>query len=76
MENIREVRRICNKYDTLLFFDACRFAENAYFIKLRRMGITIKYLRHRPGNVHSRGWVHDERQERWYRQHRRIHCAQ
>ncbi len=35
MANIREVRRVCNKYGLPLFLDACRFAENAYFIKLR-----------------------------------------
>lgn len=35
MQNIKEVRNICNKYKIPFFFDACRFAENAYFIKLR-----------------------------------------
>lgn len=35
MANIKEVRRICTKYGISLFIDACRFAENAYFIKLR-----------------------------------------
>lgn len=33
MENIKEVRKICNRFKKPLFFDACRFAENAYFIK-------------------------------------------
>jgi tryptophanase len=33
MENIGEVRRICDQYDIPLVFDAARFAENAYFIK-------------------------------------------
>ncbi len=38
LENIRAVRAICDRYDTPLFLDACRFAENAYFIKLREEG--------------------------------------
>jgi len=33
MENISEVRRICDQYNIPLVFDAARFAENAYFIK-------------------------------------------
>ncbi|MBI5662399.1 MAG: tryptophanase [Ignavibacterium album] len=35
MQNIRETKDICSKYGIPLFIDACRFAENAYFIKLR-----------------------------------------
>lgn len=38
MSNIREVKNICKKYDILFFIDACRFAENAYFIKNREDG--------------------------------------
>lgn len=38
MENIREVKDLCKKYKKPLFFDACRFAENAYFIKARERG--------------------------------------
>ena len=38
MQNIREVKEVCNKYDIPLFIDACRFAENAYFIKKREKG--------------------------------------
>ena len=38
MKNIRETRAICSKYGIPLFLDACRFAENAYFIKLREPG--------------------------------------
>ena len=38
MQNIREVKAVCKKYDIPLFLDACRFAENAYFIKLREKG--------------------------------------
>jgi len=35
LENIGAVRRVCDKHDVPLFLDACRFAENAYFNKLR-----------------------------------------
>ena len=35
MENIRSVRKVLDKYEIPLYLDACRFAENAYFIKLR-----------------------------------------
>lgn len=35
MQNIREVKSICKKYHIPLFIDACRFAENCYFIKMR-----------------------------------------
>ncbi len=35
MKNIRETSALCKKYDIPLFFDAARFAENAYFIKKR-----------------------------------------
>ena len=35
MENIRSIKKILEPYGIPLFLDACRFAENAYFIKLR-----------------------------------------
>ncbi|MFZ0392084.1 MAG: tryptophanase [Calditrichia bacterium] len=35
MENIRRISGICHDHGIPLFFDAARFAENAYFIKLR-----------------------------------------
>jgi len=35
LENIRAVRKVCDKYGVPFFLDACRFAENAYFNKLR-----------------------------------------
>lgn len=38
MQNIREVKAICKANGIPLFIDACRFAENAYFIKLREKG--------------------------------------
>ncbi len=38
MQNIKEVRKICTHHNIPLFIDACRFAENSYFIKLREPG--------------------------------------
>ncbi len=35
IENLRKVREIADKYNLPFFFDAARFAENAYFIKER-----------------------------------------
>ena len=35
MENVRAVSAVCRKHGIPLYFDACRFAENSYFIKLR-----------------------------------------
>lgn len=42
MENIRTVRKICTAHQIPLFIDACRFAENAYFIRLREKGYAAK----------------------------------
>ena len=42
MANIREVKEILNEYGIPLYLDACRFAENAYFIKLREDGYEKK----------------------------------
>jgi tryptophanase len=38
MENIRKTKEIAAKYGIPLFLDACRFAENAFFIKRREKG--------------------------------------
>ena len=35
MENLRGVRKIADKYGKRVVFDSARFAENAYFIKMR-----------------------------------------
>src|SRR5947209_7684665 len=42
MENIRQVSAVCRKQTIPLYFDACRFAENSYFIKLREQGYACK----------------------------------
>lgn len=42
MQNIKATKAICKKYKIPLFIDACRFAENCYFIKLREEGYSDK----------------------------------
>ena len=42
MANIRAVKEVCKKHGIPLYIDACRFAENAYFIKLREPGYAEK----------------------------------
>jgi tyrosine phenol-lyase len=42
MENVRQVSAVCRKHGLPLYFDACRFAENSYFIKLREPGYESK----------------------------------
>ncbi|HSL15570.1 MAG TPA: tryptophanase [Actinomycetota bacterium] len=38
MENLRDVRAVCDRFGIRLFLDACRFAENAWFVKTRESG--------------------------------------
>ena len=42
MENVRQASAICRQHKIPLYFDACRFAENSYFIKLRERGYETK----------------------------------
>jgi tryptophanase len=42
MQNVKDVRAICDRYHIPLFIDACRFAENCYFIKKREAGYADK----------------------------------
>jgi tryptophanase len=42
MENIRAVSKVYEDYDIPFFIDCCRYAENAYFIKLREPGYSHK----------------------------------
>lgn len=42
MDNIRQTKALCDEFNKPLFLDACRFAENAYFIKQREAGYKDK----------------------------------
>ncbi len=44
MQNIRETAGICRIHGIPLYIDACRFAENCYFIKLRESGYKDKSI--------------------------------
>jgi tryptophanase len=45
MSNIREVGKLSHKYGVKFIIDAARFAENAYFIRMREDGYAEKEIR-------------------------------
>ena len=45
MENIKQVSAVAREHGIPMFFDACRFAENAWFIKLREKGFEDRPIR-------------------------------
>jgi tyrosine phenol-lyase len=44
IQNLREVRELCDKYKIKIIHDATRVAENAYFIKVREQGFADKTI--------------------------------
>jgi tryptophanase len=42
MANVRDVKRVASQHNIPFYIDACRFAENAYFIKTREHGYAHK----------------------------------
>jgi tryptophanase len=50
MENIKQVRALTDKHNLPFFFDACRFAENAWFIQRKEPGYQDKSI---PEIVHE-----------------------
>lgn len=45
LANLRAVREVCDRYDTPMFLDACRFAENAWFVREREEGQNNRHPR-------------------------------
>ena len=55
VENIKAVSALCKSYKIPLYFDAARFAENAYFIKKREEGFANKTIKEIVKEVFSYG---------------------
>ena len=55
VQNTKEVSALCKKYGIPLYFDAARFAENAYFIKKREPGFENKSIKEIALEVFSYG---------------------
>jgi tryptophanase len=45
IENLKAVRKLADSYGKIIILDSARFAENAYFIKLREEGYQHKTIR-------------------------------
>ena len=45
MQNLKDVHAVAKKYGTRVIFDSARFAENAYFIKVREKGYQDKTIK-------------------------------
>ncbi len=45
MQNLRDIKKLAEKYNKLVVFDSARFAENAYFIKIREKGYENKTIK-------------------------------
>ncbi|WP_298371042.1 tryptophanase [uncultured Lutibacter sp.] len=55
VKNVKEVSNLCKQYGVPLYFDAARFAENAYFIKKREKGYENKTIKEIVKEVFSYG---------------------
>ncbi|WP_298263495.1 tryptophanase [uncultured Lutibacter sp.] len=55
VQNTKEVSALCKQYGVPLYFDAARFAENAYFIKKREAGYEDKSIKEIVKEVFSYG---------------------
>lgn len=53
LQNIRSTSAICKEHQIPLFIDACRFAENCYFIKKREPGYSSKSIPEIAGELFS-----------------------
>jgi tryptophanase len=53
MENLRAVAETYHEFGIPFFIDACRYAENSYFIKLREPGYANKSVREIAGEIFS-----------------------
>lgn len=56
LQNIKDVRHVCDRFKIPLFLDACRFAENAWFIREREAG---QHGRSPRDIVHDMFWLAD-----------------
>jgi len=45
MANMRDVRKLCDKYGLKVYYDCTRVVENAYFIKMREEGYANKSIK-------------------------------
>ena len=55
LENIKAVKKLSNQYGISVYFDAARFAENAYFIKTREPGQEHKTIKEIAKEIFSYG---------------------
>lgn len=53
MQNLREIHAVASRYGVPVFFDSARFAENAYFIKVREKGYGNKSIREIVAEMYS-----------------------